>query len=256
MTPDPRLHVLGCGTAAPSADRVGSGYLLRTTDVTALFDCGPGIVHRLAQQGAPAWQQLTHVVITHFHTDHIADLPALFFGLRHGMQPARRAPLSVVGPTGTRKLFARLANAFGHFLREPGFAVEITELGDDGRFDSAAISLHACRTPHTNNSLAYRVDVPGLRFGLTGDTGPSDAVGAFLSGVDELIAECSLPDAAAIPTHLSPSSLAALAQRAQPGRLIVTHCYPQLDREALPALLERAGWRGPVTVAFDGLAIR
>ena len=172
------------------------------------------------------------------------------------MQPARRAPLAVIGPSGTRRLFTKLANAFGHFLRDPGFAVEFSELGEGSRFNSAGLALHACRTPHTANSLAYSVEVPGLRFGYTGDTGPSDAVADLLHGVEELIAECSLPDDAAIPTHLSPSSLAALALRAQPGRLIATHCYPQLDRDALPSLLERANWRGPVTVAFDGLTVR
>ena len=73
------LTVIGCGMAVPDAERVCSGYHLATHGVALLFDCGPGVVHRMATLGV-AWQEITHLCITHFHNDHTGDVAALFFG--------------------------------------------------------------------------------------------------------------------------------------------------------------------------------
>ena len=42
---------------------------------------------------------------------------------------------------------------------------------------------------------------------------------------------------------------------AQPKRLVLTHVYPQLDREALPDLIREAGWNGETVIASDGLTL-
>jgi ribonuclease BN (tRNA processing enzyme) len=46
-----------------------------------------------------------------------------------------------------------------------------------------------------------------------------------------------------------------MANAAQPKRLVLTHVYPQLDRNALPGLMESAGWAGPTVIARDGLTL-
>ena len=81
-----RLTTIGTGTAAPSRGRVQSGYLVDAGDVQLLMDCGSGITTRMADLGLP-WQRITHLAITHFHADHVVDVP-LFDGqlrlfLRH-----------------------------------------------------------------------------------------------------------------------------------------------------------------------------
>ena len=66
-----------------------------------------------------------------------------------------------------------------------------------------------------------------------------------------LLAECSLPDAMAIPIHLTPARCAALAARAAPGRLALTHFYTVVEREDIRgAIAPRYG--GPVTLTWDG----
>ena len=70
-----------------------------------------------------------------------------------------------------------------------------------------------------------------------------------------MIMECSLPDEHTMATHLTPSSAARMAHGAQPGLLLITHVYPQLDRAALPRLLHDAGWAGETLIAHDGMTL-
>jgi ribonuclease BN (tRNA processing enzyme) len=246
------LTVVGSGTAVPSAEHVGACLYVHAPPVHLLLDCGPGATHHMARHGVP-WQRVTHLAITHFHNDHIGDVPALLFALKHGVRERRRTPLHVIGPPGVGALLDRLAGAFGDHVRDPGFPLHVVELS--GSLDIGALTLRGCSTPHTDESLGYRLAAGGAALGYTGDTGPSAELAEFFAGVDLLVAECSLPDAEAMPTHLTPASAARLAVAARPGALLLTHIYPQLDRERLPQLIAEAGWRGRLHVARDGLRL-
>lgn len=246
------IVAVGTGTVALDGHRVCSSYLVVTGGVRLLLDCGPGAVHHMARFGVP-WDRITHVVLTHFHTDHIGDLPLLLFALRHGLAEPRRDPLAIIGPSGTRDLFHDLARAFGDHMIDPGFPLPLHEIDSGETFsleEDRLVRAHA--TAHRPESLGFRVETPEGALGYTGDTGPDPTLGTFFRGVDLLIAECSLPDDLAIPIHLSPSSVAALARAANPRRLALTHIYPQLDRTRVAELVRGAGWEGPVLVLDDG----
>lgn len=250
-----RLTVVGSGTAVPDAERAASGYFLETSSLKLLLDCGPGIVHHLARLRLD-WQSLTHLLISHFHNDHIGDVPALFFAWKWGMLPARSAALSLLAPLGMSKKLRHMAHAMGEHVRSPGFEVVVDELdGEEERLLGDVVHVKTLRTPHTNESIAFRIDTPAGAVGYTGDTGYSEQVSVFLSRVDWLIMECSLPEQFAIDTHLTPRSAAHMARQANPGTLIVTHVYPQLERAALPELLLEAGWTGETIIAYDGLVL-
>lgn len=251
-----RLTIVGCGTAAPEADRVCSAYFVQNGPTSLLMDCGPGAVHRMAQLGLP-WHRLDHVALSHFHNDHIGDLPMLLFAMKWGREERRSAPLTLWGPEGTGDRLDRLASALGEHVTDPGFPLVVQEVapGDEVRLGTE-LTVSVAKTPHTDESVAYRVHgTRGGAIGYTGDTGPSDTVAAFLRGVDVLIAECALPDDSAIPMHLSPSSLAALANAADPDRLVVTHVYPWLDARDVLGLVREAGWSGRLDRARDGLRL-
>jgi ribonuclease BN (tRNA processing enzyme) len=243
------LTVVGSGTVVPHGEQVCACLYLETRHVRLLLDCGPGATHHMARFGVP-WQRLTHVAVTHFHNDHFGDLPILLFALKHGVREPRREPLVILGPAGIEDRMERLAAAFGDHLRDPGFPLEVHALGPDDAV--GGLALHTHPTPHTDESLAFRIEQEGRSLGYTGDTGPSAALGAFFHGVDLLVAECSVPDEQAMPTHLTPASVAGLARAAQPGELLLTHIHPQLDRAVLPSLVRQAGWDGRLRVAQDG----
>ncbi|HSJ06959.1 MAG TPA: MBL fold metallo-hydrolase [Longimicrobiales bacterium] len=246
------LTCIGTGTAAPESDRVCSGYLLDGHGLRILFDCGGGVVHGMARLGV-AWPDLTHLVLTHFHNDHIGDVPLLFFALKHGLRPPREEPLTVIGPHGTRKLLHRMAELFGEHVSDPGFPVDVVELADgEDRRLAGVVSIRARKSRHTPESLAFRVEADSSSFCYTGDTGVSGDLAIFAQGADILLTECSVPDEEAMETHLSPAGVAEMARIALPKRLVLTHVYPQLDRTAVPGLVRTAGWPGSVAVPRDG----
>ncbi|MYA32847.1 MAG: ribonuclease Z [Gemmatimonadales bacterium] len=256
------LIVVGCGTVVPEADRAASSYWVSSSGTGSaghthiLFDCGPGALQALARLGLP-WEEITDLAITHFHADHVGALPGLFFALRHGLRRPRSQPLRVWGPAGTREFFEKLAGACGDFVLDPGFPVLIEEVSPGAaRALSGGRRLEAHKTPHTRESVAWRLEGGALSFGYTGDSGPSRALGSFMRGVSVLVCECSLHDSQATDNHLSPARVAELAAAARPRLLVLTHIYPHFRTEHNVArLVAEAGYAENVCIAREGLRV-
>lgn len=221
-----------------------------------LLDAGAGTLRTLARLER-VWSGVSHLFLTHFHTDHVGEVASLLFALKHGSREARSLPLHVLGPRGLRAFMARLADAHGPFVLDPGFPVEIRELppGDGWRDPGGDFDVSTHPTHHSKGSLAFRIDALEGTVGYTGDTGPREGLGTFLRGVGLLLAECSNPDAEAMETHLAPASLARLAREARPELLVTVHGYPPLEPRNVPGLVEAAGYGGRVLPGEDGLCV-
>ena len=249
-----RLTVIGSGTISLSATRGCASYLLEAGEHRILMDVGPGAAHSMARHGVD-WWGVTHVLLTHFHLDHIGDLPTLIFAWRHARVESRAAPLTIIGPAGTRELLARWAAALGDWLHVPGFPLHVMEplLGEPLDL-GGGVTLTSRSVPHAGESVAYSVEHAGRRLVYTGDTGEDPSLSAWAAGCDLLLTECSLPDFMPMTLHLTPSQTGALAAAAAPGLLVVSHMYPPLEGIDLRAELG-ARWAGPTVIATDGLVL-
>lgn len=251
-----RLTILGSGTLFPDDDHRSAAHLVEFGSTSVLMDCGSGTLHACSRYDV-RWQDLTHIVLTHFHTDHFADLAPLLFVLRHGLPTPRQRPLYVLGPRGLSGVLEGLAAAHGDFVRDPGFELVVEELGERDAWDAdGTFTLRTHPTPHTEESVALRVDGPDWSIGYTGDTGPEPALGGFFEGCGVLVSECSLPDDLVGPNHLGPADVARLAVDAGPGLLVLTHVFPQLAASDVAAQVASAGWEGRTLVARDGDTVR
>ena len=208
-------------------------------------------MHRAAQYGI-AWADATHVAITHFHVDHWGELPFFLFALRWGTEPPRANPLTILGPTGIRARLTLLGGAYGDWVMAPEFPIEIVELAPGDRYELGGdVELETCKTPHTNESLAYSVRSRERRLVYTGDTGYCDELAAWAEDCDLLLAECSLSEERGIETHLTPSRAGALARAARARRLVLTHFYPVFG-DTDPAAAAAESYGGNVIAAQDG----
>jgi len=203
------------------------------------------------------WQDISHLLVTHFHSDHVGELPPLLSALKNGLAPPRVAPLTLLGPTGFRRHMEALAQAYGRYVLQPGFPLHIHEIPTGGKWSHPQgdfkITSQAAR--HTAGSLAVRVETRDGSLGFTGDTGPDSRLATFFRGCQILLAECSHPDGQEMETHLTPGELAVLAETSCPDLLVAVHCYPSLDPKTVPNLLAEAGYEGRVLTGSDGLGL-
>jgi ribonuclease BN (tRNA processing enzyme) len=245
------LITVGTGTVAPSARRTAACNWVTCGRLKILLDCGPGALHRLALFQLP-WQEVTHVVVSHFHPDHFAELPMLVYALKYTSVPPRKEPLVVLGPPGIVRLVRALAEGYGPWLLDPGFPIGILDMRDGEPFPlDAEVSLETFPVPHTPESVALSLVAPDGRLVYTGDTGPSGELARWATGCDLLLAECSLPESHALDVHLTPERAGDLAQEARAKRLVLTHFYPPVETSD-PARAAATRYAGPVTAAQDG----
>lgn len=246
-----RLTTVGTGTAAPVAHRVQPGHLVESGAVKMLLDCGSGVSFRLAALGID-WTAITHVALTHFHADHVLDVPTMLVAWRFGTLPPRSAALEIIGPVGTAQLVDRMAEALGISYREYGFPITVREMNAGERLTvSGDFAIESRSVPHTPESVAYLIEGEGRRIVYTGDTGFDRGLGHWAGGCDVLLSECSLPQSMAIPTHLTPEQAGAIANLASPALLALTHMYPPLEQVDVIAAVA-AHHAGPVVVCHDG----
>lgn len=246
-----RLTTIGTGTVSPHPHRVSAAHLVEAGDARILFDCGGGAMHRMAHLGIH-WQGITHVALSHFHADHISDLPLLILAWRYGDLPPRSTPLTVIGPPGTAELMSNLQAAFGDWLLDPGYPLTIHELSPGDPMEIAPdVQLRSLSVPHTEESVAYSVEHAGRRLVYTGDTGYSEELGKWASGCNLLLTECSLPAAMGLPTHLTPEECGSIAALARPSHLVLTHFYPPVEAVDIVGLVAER-FQGRTSLARDG----
>jgi ribonuclease BN (tRNA processing enzyme) len=88
----------------------------------------------------------------------------------------------------------------------------------------------------------------------TSDTGISEELSLFAAGVDVLLMECSFRRNKPLPTHLELVEAIKLASASEPGRLVLTHLYPEWDSFDLVREAQQL-WAGVTIEATDGLRL-
>ena len=91
------LQILGSGGPIADDARASSGYVVWIDGQSrVLIDAGGGTFLRFGEAGA-TFEALDFVGLSHFHTDHSADFPAL---IKSGNFSDRDRSLSIAGPEG------------------------------------------------------------------------------------------------------------------------------------------------------------
>ncbi|MBT3218911.1 MAG: hypothetical protein HN348_07445, partial [Proteobacteria bacterium] len=128
----------------------------------------------------------------------------------------------------------------------------LTELSTTGPDEVKIGPLTICSAPanHTPEALHFRFEACGYSVVFSGDTAESASLIRLAEGADLLVCECGGSDDTPLAGHLTPSAIAALATKAQPREIWLTHFYPVVDRTLALNLVSRSGI--PVRLANDG----
>jgi len=208
------------------------------------MDCGPGMLVQIKKAGMDVIN-LDTLFLSHFHLDHCADVFPLLLN-RYLQNVHSNQKLTIVGPPGLNHWFTTQTSLQGEWLQQ-SLPRLLEWKGNDYIWAGIPVSAH--RTPHTENSIAFRFKGKYHLF-YSGDSGLSDALIQFATESDWALLECSFPDHLKKEGHLCPSECASFANRAKIRKLILTHIYPENDTEDLE---QRVGqtYSGPIIIAQD-----
>ena len=274
-TQQTQVILLGTGTPFPDPDASGPATAVVVGKRVFLFDAGAGVMRRINAAGLPiSGPEATF--ITHLHSDHTlgyADLILTSWIMR------RVTPLQVYGPHGLRAMTAHLLAAYAQDIhvrtygleREiPGaYRVKIHEIKPGLVYKRDGVRITAVPVPHGSwkEAYAFRIDTPDRSIVISGDTRPSAALERASRGVDVLVHEVYSPSQVAPEKrpggefwpqymrefHTSDIELGALASRAKPKLLVLTHIirFGSTSESDLLAGIRAGGFSGEVRVGKD-----
>lgn len=247
-----RVIILGSASAVPDARHENTHMLVEAGDRTVLVDCPGSPMVRLEQAGIEP-NQITDLILTHFHPDHVSGLAPLLMSL---WLVGRKKPINVYGLDPTIDRAEKMMELYDwkqwpnfypvNFIRVPG---------DEGALvlEDKALRIQSSPVEHLIPTIGLRIAF--LRQSKTlvysCDTRPSEAVCRLAEGADVLIHEATGSGVG----HTSPEEAGRIATRAGVRALYLIHYPPQLVTPE--QLREKAvqTFQGPVMVANDFLEI-
>lgn len=225
------LTVLGRYSPFPAPGGAMNGYLVRHGSTVLLLDAGNGVAARVLQH-VNRIEDLTAVVVSHLHEDHIADVHCLRF-----MQLAAH----MAGRTAAKlQVYAPAEPAVPHQWIEGGEAWQDLRAYDPEQpLVLGALEIRFTRTNHPLPCYAMRikpVDADGPVLFYSADTGVCPEVTEAARGADLLLVEASLTEAYADKKkfgHLSAAEAAVVARDAGVKRCLLTHLWPEMNLQDL-----------------------
>ncbi|MGD9158112.1 MAG: ribonuclease Z [Desulfobacteraceae bacterium] len=224
------LTVLGSGTSIPLSYRASPSLMLNVDGEILLLDMGPGTLRQLARAGINN-SSISHVLFSHFHPDHTADLIHFLFVTRNPLIFNKREPFILSGSKGLKNLIDKLQKAYPGWLELPEDKMIIEEYSNletaVRSYEKYTVSTYP--VDHTESSLAYRIeDKNSKSIVYTGDTDFCEGISSFAEGADLLILECSLPEGGNTKGHLNPVQAGRLASLSGAKKLMLVHFYPEV----------------------------
>tara|TARA_B110000008_G_scaffold177232_1_gene176772 strand:+ start:657 stop:1520 length:864 start_codon:yes stop_codon:yes gene_type:complete len=248
------ITLLGTGSPIPSPDRAGPATLISAGQGESaehyMVDAGRGVLMRLAAAGLGA-SDLTALLITHLHSDHITDLNDVI--TTRWIMTFVKTPLTVVGPIGTQSVVNHLLASLEPDIRyrtahhqdlDHRPAVTVIEVNEGvvelPNGQGGVVSIACGQTDHkpVEPSLAYRFDFDRASVVVAGDTLPCSGLDELCTGADALVHTVIRKDIIAnlpmqrmqdtLNYHSSPEEAAQTAAKANLSTLVLTHYVPPI----------------------------
>ena len=275
------VRVIACGTGMPDQRRgqasacfvfeFGNGEKM-------IFDIGSGSMRNINALMIPA-EYLTKVFLSHLHTDHWADLSALWAG---GWTAGRPVPLEVWGPSGQTPEMGT-AYAIDGFMRAfnwdyqtraykitpvPG-SINVHEFDytavNEVIYDKNGIVVRSIPAIHTGDGpVSFIIEYAGMKLVFGGDSSPNKWFAKHAKGANFVIHEAfgtpeyfvkdygqppQLAWRACCEFHTSPQSFGKIMSEINPGHAVAYHTMEEAHQELLMGI--RSTYDGPLSIALD-----
>lgn len=272
------VQILGSGGPIADDGRASSGNLIwRDGKSIFLIDTGGGVFLRFGEAQAKM-EDLELIALTHFHTDHSADLPAL---IKSAFFTDRIQNLPISGPSGNssfpglndflNKMLGKDHGAYRYlsgFLdgQSEAFALKPVEVDIRKKtatqvFSHGDVRVSAVGVPHGSvPSVGYVIEVGTYKIVFSGDqTTLDERLANIARDADVLVFTFAIPQEAgpvAKRLHATPSQIADFATAIKAKKLVLTHLMARSINSLDKSLkIIHARYAGKVVVAKDLMCI-
>jgi ribonuclease Z len=271
------------GTGVPHAapGRAGAGVLVQYKDIALQFDAGRATVLRMIEAGVSP-TQLSALFVTHYHSDHVVDLPDVVLTRWIQENLHKAGPLPIVTPHGSALRFVeRMMDAYDDDIdirqshtSNTDFRLSVSSFtpqttptqvwsSPDGLVKVDAVAVH--HEP-VLDAVAYRVTTPDGSVVISGDTRVCDEVFELAADSDVLVHEAcrtqaltenikGTPFEKIFDYHSDSVLLGEFAERYGIAHVVLTHLIPSprtpQDAAKFETDVRKGGYTGKVTVGED-----
>ncbi|MBE5996349.1 MAG: ribonuclease Z [Lachnospiraceae bacterium] len=146
------ICLLGTGGMMPLPNRHLTSLMVRCGGESILIDCGEGTQVALRRRGWSS-HDISTILITHFHADHISGLPGLLLTMGNA---ERTEPVRIYGPKGIGRIIDAVR------VMAPGlpFPIETKEIAEkEEAFSENGLRISAFRLAHNMVCYGYALEL-------------------------------------------------------------------------------------------------
>jgi len=226
------LNFLGTGGSVATEDRDNTSFLIRFEQELILVDCPGSVIPKIKKLHLNPLQ-VTSILVTHIHPDHIYGLPSFIHSLM--LDEGR---IRLYGSEDSIFFSRGLLDLFGLLDKKIKMRVDFRPLKSNQSFQLAdSLEISAFKVSHSPASLAYHFHFSPENKELiySGDTPPEPFLFQKAKGVDSLIHDCSTPSRffkmypSLYPLHTHSLDLGRFSQQAGVRCLIPCHFFGEVD---------------------------
>ncbi len=241
-----QVIILGSGYAVPEEGHENTHLFIQQDNLGVLVDCGSNPILQLQRAGIKL-EQVTDLVLTHFHPDHVTGFPLLLMDL---WLLGRKQPLNVYGLPHTLDRAEGLMK-FYDWKKWPNFFTvmfhRLPETEMSLFIQIPILKIYSSPVKHLIPTVGLRIEFvrEERTIAYSCDTEPCPQVVTLASRANLLIHEAT----GASVGHSSPAQAGEIARKAEVEKLMLIH----FSKAKAAAALESAKgvFSGPVQLAED-----
>ncbi|MCJ7715385.1 MAG: MBL fold metallo-hydrolase [Anaerolineales bacterium] len=248
-----KVIFLGTASAVAFEGHENTYLVIQGDESSILVDCASNPIIRLKQAGVH-FEDVSDLIITHFHADHVSGLPNLLMDM---WILQRKKPFRIYGTEYSISRVKKMMALFDWDEWKGMYPVTFHTLPAEERtlvLENQEFRIHSSPGEHLIPTIGLRIE--GIKDEFTVayscDTSPHPAIMRLASDADILIHESTGP----YEGHSTPTQAGDIAVQANAGKLYLVHYSIYGDKTASSILEEaKKTFPGDVILAEDYMEI-